>query len=220
MAVLTTALQDWCDVFGECDCRPGGGRLLGSADRCGECGRNRQAEECADGGSDHDDTSNGVILHGCRLIGGRRQRETGTEKTEGTETEKTGSLCFLRQTSDGLVCGDVTEERRHGFNTEARSTEIHLEPLSDSANSDRARHRRPPNRCGDRTPLHALCNGARVALKRFVIAESRACHTEREMIRSLLAGSLLIGLLQQTAPPLPDIQKLGPQVGDRVPDFT
>jgi cytochrome oxidase Cu insertion factor (SCO1/SenC/PrrC family) len=42
------------------------------------------------------------------------------------------------------------------------------------------------------------------------------------MIRNLLAISLLVGLLQQTAPPppLPDIQKLGPQVGDRVPDFT
>ncbi len=40
------------------------------------------------------------------------------------------------------------------------------------------------------------------------------------MLRNLLAGSLLI-LVQQTAPPpLPDIQKLGPQVGDRVPDFT
>jgi hypothetical protein len=39
------------------------------------------------------------------------------------------------------------------------------------------------------------------------------------MFRSLLACSLLI-LLQQTAPPLPDLQKLGPQVGDRVPDFT
>jgi cytochrome oxidase Cu insertion factor (SCO1/SenC/PrrC family) len=41
------------------------------------------------------------------------------------------------------------------------------------------------------------------------------------MIRGLLIGSLLIGLLHQTAPPpLPDLQKLGPQVGDRVPDFT
>jgi hypothetical protein len=39
------------------------------------------------------------------------------------------------------------------------------------------------------------------------------------MFRSLLACSLLI-LLQQAAPPLPDVQKLGPQVGDRVPDFS
>ena len=43
------------------------------------------------------------------------------------------------------------------------------------------------------------------------------------MLRNLLACSLLVGALQQqapSAPPLPDIQKLGPQVGDRVPDFT
>ena len=43
------------------------------------------------------------------------------------------------------------------------------------------------------------------------------------MLRNLLACSLLFGALQQQAPPaspLPDIQKLGPQVGDRVPDFT
>jgi len=39
------------------------------------------------------------------------------------------------------------------------------------------------------------------------------------MFRSLLACSLLI-LLQQAAPTLPDVQKLGPQVGDRVPDFS
>ena len=40
------------------------------------------------------------------------------------------------------------------------------------------------------------------------------------MLRSLLACSLLIGLQQTAAPPLPDVQMLGPQVGDRVPDFT
>jgi hypothetical protein len=43
------------------------------------------------------------------------------------------------------------------------------------------------------------------------------------MLRNLLVCSLLLGALQpqpSPAPPLPDIQKLGPQVGDRVPDFT
>ena len=40
------------------------------------------------------------------------------------------------------------------------------------------------------------------------------------MLPNLLACSLLFGALHQQAPPLPDVQKLGPQVGDRVPDFT
>ena len=53
-----------------------------------------------------------------------------------------------------------------------------------------------------------------------MIVELSACHTDRQsMFRSLLACSLSI-LLQQAAPPLPDVQKLGPQVGDRVPDFS
>ena len=40
------------------------------------------------------------------------------------------------------------------------------------------------------------------------------------LLASLASFVALRAQTQPTAPALPDIQKLGPQVGDRVPDFT
>ena len=40
------------------------------------------------------------------------------------------------------------------------------------------------------------------------------------MICAVLGGSAQTAPQQTAPPPLPDVQKLGPQVGTRVPDFT
>ena len=48
------------------------------------------------------------------------------------------------------------------------------------------------------------------------------CHaTALAAVVAFVPAPLPIQAMQQASPPpLPDVQKLGPQVGDRVPDFT
>jgi len=54
-------------------------------------------------------------------------------------------------------------------------------------------------------------NTSRIPLKRYVLVP---------LICTILGASAAGTGLQSVQPPLPEVQKLGPQVGSRVPDFT